>query len=510
MRVPRAFWFSIPLMLLLEGCAEPPPPPTYHEVLSSFGMEERGATPQNPVPLSLPALDLYIDGSMSMRPFVTTTDSSYRRVLRQVVEKATTARYALNVYRFSRPPSDRSASAVTQVRNFRISQLLSPDLYDGSDTPLAGLLSLIAAGSQRNRLSLIVSDLVQSERGEDQISLVRTFHQILASRPEVLLMAFRSRYQGKYPFETPPGGTLDFDLPDDPKQGRPFYLLLIAPSANDLGQLRKSLGLIGGESFYATRPPFAVTSVQFVPSESSSAWSRYSTIQILPAVSGLRTVVATFVKRGRPQVGKGNLKLRINGQATLPFVSPDHLHHTIQRVSFRSGKLGTPKTIGDWQPNVGWSEDAEKLESLSEAAFPESVRDKIHFDPAKKLLIARGFLTEEIRDSLLKMSTDADYHRAASALCERSLLGTGSGFLADYMFERPAPASWEVYRIQMSAGKANLEIPEWGRKWSTDDDSKRANGNRTRHLQVLLGAMIRNMTESVVFLDQFILLGGGD
>jgi hypothetical protein len=82
-------------------------------------------------------------------------------------------------------------------------------------------------------------------------------------------------------------------------------------------------------------------------------------------------------------------------------------------------------------------------------------------------------------------------------------------FIVTYPFPRPAPHTWDVYRITMRPGRANLQSPAWVDQWSTNDDSHQSYSNRTLNLQLLVDLMVKGITENVVLLDQFVLLGRG-
>ena len=170
--------------------------------------------------------DLYIDDSASMRGYASLPDSHYVRVMNHILDAGATGNLSVTPYRFS--------SGIAPVGNLGIAQLLSPQFYGGLDTPLSRLLEHI--GVSPNRMSVIVSDLVQSDKTNDERALVKALRELARKRVEIRLLGFRSGFRGDYYVEHAPYAghaqrkiplTLDQSVPGG---GRPFYLLVIAPN----------------------------------------------------------------------------------------------------------------------------------------------------------------------------------------------------------------------------------------------------------------------------------------
>lgn len=429
------------VLWVLTGCDRLPQPPTRDAVFAAFGIKKTTGSDVKVVsPTSLPPLNLYIDDSESMKGFVTDGGSTYEQVLRRILEKAATARYALNTYKFS--------SKVTPLGEVLSSHLVSPSFYSGAHTPLAALLNGIA--NDTTQLSVVVSDLVQSEKEADQVSLVKAFQKAAAKRPEVLLMAFRSSFHGRYFIETPPNGWFDLDPRKDKSgQGRPFYLLVVAPSKKAIRQLDQYvLSELGeDESFRATEATLVVNNVKFAPPEQASqaVWHQYSQQEELTGLpdSPYSAVIWWFYEPKAPQGKVSQLRLRFTAQNLDCVRSVADFGYRVERITFRQGNFEKPTIISDLQPT------AEKEKG-------------------------------------------------------------GSVFTVTYPFPRPSPHTWDAYRIRMKPGEGNPTGPDWVSKWSTNDDRSESNANRTLHIDLLVEAMVRAITENMVFSDQFILLGRGD
>lgn len=75
-----------------------------------------------------------------------------------------------------------------------------------------------------------------------------------------------------------------------------------------------------------------------------------------------------------------------------------------------------------WQQAEGRPETAAGLDSLPDGlAFPEDFPEPIHFDPATRRLIYRGFMTNNSYRFLHTFSRDLAYMRAINELNTRSV-----------------------------------------------------------------------------------------
>jgi hypothetical protein len=82
-------------------------------------------------------------------------------------------------------------------------------------------------------------------------------------------------------------------------------------------------------------------------------------------------------------------------------------------------------------------------------------------------------------------------------------------FTASFQFPSPKQSLWDAYHIQMLPGPGNLNVPDWVAEWSGSDDAAIEHGRKTLHLELFVEAMLREITERLVFLDSVILLGKG-
>jgi hypothetical protein len=80
--------------------------------------------------------------------------------------------------------------------------------------------------------------------------------------------------------------------------------------------------------------------------------------------------------------------------------------------------------------------------------------------------------------------------------------------MVTHLFPAPPLKSWDIYRVRLRSGEGNLDPPAWARDWSTRNDQLTAQDNRTLHLEMLLEAMVRAVTENVILLDHFIAVEG--
>ena len=70
---------------------------------------------------------------------------------------------------------------------------------------------------------------------------------------------------------------------------------------------------------------------------------------------------------------------------------------------------------------------------------------------------------------------------------------------------RPAPHSWDSYRVRVRTGGGNLEVPAWVKEATGPMER-----GQTPHLDHLVRAMQQAITEDVVFLDLLLAFGRGE
>lgn len=418
-------WSGILTLIWLHSSVAQPSQPSQEMVLKAFGDPLQSC----PLPSPLP-LQLYIDGSGSMRGFVTDKEATYSKALRQILDRATTAQYPLSIYKF--------AGAVSSLHTGLSHQLLSPTFYDGDDTSLAHLLTQIAG--EATGLSVVVSDLIQSEPGKDQLAMLKAVRKAVEKRPEVLLLAFRSRFcptSRKKPIEQE---RQRCSRNQSSYQERAFYVLIIAPCREALVQFQNSVlrDLKEQESFWTTQVPLQVDRIKFAPPLPSQASQSVWNLATMPDFSpALHRFFGAFIERMAPRSQEGTLRFRLAAQSRMQFSSVEQMVYQIEYTTFRGGRASSP--------------------------VPSALQPKMEREPKKE-----------------------------------------GDLIVTYPFPRPAPRTWDAYRIRLRAGDGNLSVPPWVQEWSKVDSKSQAD---TPHLDSLVEAMVRASTEKVVFLEQFILLG---
>ena len=433
-----AFTVTLVSWSMLFGCSKDPRlAPTAGEILTVFEASLPG-TPPDPVK---PPLNLYIDSSMSMRGFATDPQSTYVRTVQQVWRQAVLAQYKLNAWRFS--------GEFSALNSTNSSRLAAPDFYNGLDTHLTALLTRLTADIDQGEVVAVVSDLVQSEAGRNELDLVKELLTTLSEKhPEVLLLGLRSSFRGAYFVETGSKGTFQLNLAEGPPgKGRPFYLLVFAPSQAALETFQKYVlaGLGEEVSFQPTLAPLTVRAVEYVPaSGDAQVWQRYQKLEPVPGSSAPSGFIERFFEI-RPPVGPSSaFQLKFSTQPHFPIIDASRFRWRVKKTSFdRGNNAQRPTAVDRLQLSAQGTEDGSMF-TITYSALP-----------------------------------------------------------------RPAPDTWDVYRVQIQAGAGNLGVPVWVRQWSTPTDQSQATGDRTLHLDVFLEAMLRAITENVIFSDHYIAFGRG-
>jgi len=443
MEIERAGFLLACLACILcftTACTPEPPgrSPTANEIAAAFNTKPPATALEDP----LPALNFYVDSSMSMMGYAAVPGSRYSTTVLTLWHKVTTARYPVRGFQFAQGFARLGSKAEVQ--------LISPAFYSGAETHLTELFKRVAEHIKNGEISIIVSDMVESAQDLKQMDLVREMSQLLSDRrPEVLLLAFRSGFNGPYYVSMGAGGSYPLRLEDAPGQGRPFYVLIFAPDQPALETLRKyALTGLGEEaSFQPTLPPLAVSKESFAAARTPPViWSRFRAPEPIATKISASALVERLVESDPPQATGSAIEIRFTAEPRVPVRDPAKFHVGVEKAVFKAGRRN-----------------------------PSSVPV-----PEVKAIITPSGRTD------------------------------GAGFTVSLArLPRPAADSWEVYRVQIRAGAGNLDTPLWVRNWSTPNDQSAKAANRTLYLDVLIESMVRAITENVVFSDHFIALGRG-
>jgi len=434
-------------VLWLAGCGgftEPPPPPVGGEIVQR--LDPGSALVSNEAATTEPQrkILLYVDGSASMKGFVAQPPSTYWQALNFLLDRISTAKYDLGVHQFS----DR----VSDLGNTSAASILSPAFYSGKETSFPLLFEHIARETRREDVAIVISDLVQSGRTGDQRALVTAFQKLTLKKPAILLLAFRSAFQGTYFVEGRRivGPKIQLNLDGrTPERARPFYVLLIAGSASGLEEARNLLlpDIGANEEFEASKPALALAAAEFLPPNSGElpVWNAYRPVKKLPLKSGVSVEALSFLEISPPVVEPARLRLQLQcaGEcAASALRTPERLRFEITHSAQRGGKWSAVKPV----------------DSRAQALFSS---DRKHLS-------------------------------------------------LDYAFPRPQALSWDVYRVRVMPGTANLRAPLWVDEWTTSEDGTARLGHRTFKLDLFVEAMIRSIQEQIPISEHYLLLGRGE
>jgi hypothetical protein len=432
-------------LLAAYSCgASPQRTPTESALLSAMGEPlAQAATPSTP---NQTPLHFYLDGSMSMQGFVSTRQGRFVRTLEDVLDRSVSAGYARSVAKFGQ-------SVIPVQGSVSISALLTPSFYTEGETSFPTLFRHVDRNRKAGALTLIVSDLVQSGRSGEQRELSRSFLELAKRRPEVVLLARRSPFVGRYWPESTVGAR-SFDLDHrgiGTTNSRPFYLLAIGDSAVDLDLLRRYLGLETDEAdnlFWdldASRPAGIVSEAVFAPrpqAAESKVWQVKKRPEVLPVLGRSHRAVFWLFEKAPPPPAGAPVRFRLALDGALDVADPTRMTVEARRCKF-----------------VG----------LTPCQEPEKIEVPVTIE----------------------------------------LDGKGNLF-ASYSLPRPAAGSWEGYHLRLLPGRANLTRPKNVALWTTDDDSVPSNGTKTYKLDLFVDTLINALREPVPVAEQFVFLGRGE
>lgn len=459
-------------------------------------------------------LDVYIDGSESMRGFAVPNDSNFRALVGDLLEASSTASFNLNEYKFT--------SAITGINGMPVSEILNPAFYNGLDTPLADLVARIAATP--GHTAIIVSDLVQSERGRDWQALALAFSHLAETRPQIRLLAFRSGFEGNYFPEFRTGSEhsprLLFRLSQDvPGAGRPFYMVVVAPDSESMQFIEQYVlrRVKPVEVYDPATPPIEIHDLKLtdgarIPDDvgpeviakpradvdsgesqqdgSSPPWQAARHLQ---QAHDSHWLYSYFYWTGfGPQGDTVPLPVDLSLAETLPLHDPSGLSMSGVRMVWD----GSQFTRSDGTPLVPVKKSAARPDRLSYAEKDQQVSQQQNMaaKPPEILLPDRMELASK---GWFEVSPDDRRHTGVLRLAVKVL--------------RPRKRSWDVYVIPLRAGNGNLDPPPWIADWSTDNDSQADRGNRTFQLRAIADCMVHAISEkSVVGIWSLVTTQGGD
>ena len=424
---------------LFLSCTERPihPRPANDTVLRTLGT----CSANEAVAATLPHAEFWLDDSLSMAGYVT-GPSAYRQVVRRVVQGAVQSGY---------PSSIRAFSSGSTVPLESIGAVLSPNYYKATETRLAAILDQVStprAKGEPEKVVVVISDLIQDEHSRDLLAIAGSLRNVAIRYPNVILYGFRSAFNGTYYIASPARGKVPIYTVDG--IGRPFYVMVFAPSAEALRQFQRFAGLqelVAEKSFAAKtfEPSFAPVAVESVrlrtdPDPDKNEWIGYDAPSEWQCIDGRKIQVVSLHSTSGGHRGDVRLSFALRATPLIPVVIPKRYQAEVRKLT----------------PDLAKAEVTRDVTVISEGDLSE----------------AAGTLS--------------------------------------YRFPAPPPGRWEVYSIRVRAGDANLTRPRWMSDWSTDDDSLADTRDRTLNLSVFGDALTRAIAERTVFLEQVIELYRGD
>jgi hypothetical protein len=197
---------------------------------------------------SLEQVRVYVDRTMSMRPFTTQRQSPYFNLLKGLDELLAGS---VRFYGFGYP-SDQGDQVVQTVEPVLLEEPTQYTFVNNDYGPLFSKLS-------PTETHLVISDGVQSEpeQGERFGGLVSPIGRWIEQGGVFSLIAFRAPYEGTYFHEAPTVGRIEYSCDD-----RPFYIFGFFPSVKAKTELLDILKGGGVSPFYSLTVGEASASVR--------------------------------------------------------------------------------------------------------------------------------------------------------------------------------------------------------------------------------------------------------
>lgn len=297
---------------------------------------------------------------------------------------------------------------------------------------------------QPRRVAVIVSDMVLSGKHANSLDLVKALQRLAAQRRELRLLGFRSSFSGEYYTESGARQTIRLNLSQNlPGTGRPFYLFVVAPNRESLDGVQKYM------------------------LEGAGAPQSFS-----PTDSPLETRDSEFDPESR-------------------------------RESVWNQKADTEKTV---EPS-GVSLHFSCFLQVKRPGGGESPL-RVRFQTVTRVPVGNpanlGITVRKSSFTRGEFSAPAE----CSLPVKVNFPDKSGNMFVSYTMPHPAStAAWDVYQVRVRGGDGNLLPPLWMQEWNTEDDVRPSNGNRTYQLALLAEAMVRAISEQIVFTEHYVVVG---
>jgi hypothetical protein len=380
---------------------------------------------------SLDQFDVFVDRTLSMKPFIGERESSYSRMIR-VLDNVFATRSSFHGFGYRTQESGQVVDPISAVR------LQNPSNYQWVNNDYADLFSSFDSVGDTSRL--VISDGVQSDvDGGDRFRrIVKSIGNWVNEGGVFGILAYRAPYQGTYYHEAPEKGQIEYDCPD-----RPFYVFGFFPSLNafdDLSSVLEDEGflpthqvLIGGVG--ARVSPHQ----QALPTGQDQRGNRL--------LNGLESYEEE-IYYGRPLVDEGNAEVRFDATFDLQ--------------------------------NLPWSglsdQELERIVTTMEPSVRSWAVNSVQDDTAStQPLGSRRFSSSESEVRILSKS-DSVWTAGIQVPLSEGPPGGESQLMASVLSMHPSPTG------------ANRLIPS---ELSTRRDDRASACSRTLNLRPMLGAVLR-------------------
>lgn len=441
------------IVITLSSCGTSDPP-KWKDVLS----QNNESTEQRPETTA--HLIVYLDVSASMPGYVSPDgETIFGRTLQELRGFVTTFDSQLDVMArrvgatVSAPESNMLLMEASRNKTY----------YDKQETDLAGAIRTFSEGSPPARYHILVTDGVQSTKtkrqddncdsGSDQFCVRRKISELLEKGWGGCILGIRSQFHGDVYSESSrrrgdPYGIKYDSIDDDPESYRPFYLYIFSPDPLSLDKFVEELK---------------------------------ERIRPLVKGNGLRELALTLpYTRGFAQ-----------GELKIPNESFDLLNRTAEekgpaRFTLRLKSEVKESNAKSFQVSVSpkWSSHA------METGTEEELINMIQWDLEPVYAgDSKSSSTDGLKEDNPK--SGSGYVRFPVIKLKNPEKGKTDFEMTAHWPTAVGEYQWRAYKL---VGRLNLEnrIPPWVRQWSTYNDDRKENGNKTFDLETVLLNLWRN------------------
>ena len=453
----------------LLGCTRSTPPPPADKIVERAERYFQYTDNYQFPPELRKEIEIYVDGSASMRGFVTTQGNTvFSKLMRGLASSF--PEYGISFFKFGTGnPQRLSLQEFWQMSSSR-------KLFDQSTTRLDSTIRSFLEEENPASAYLVITDGVQaSPIGCDYPSFVNPINQWLGKNNHILhIYAFRSEFNGII-YSADTGNHFHYESDShNPASFRPFYVYAFILDRNleeeIIARMQDIMQDLGVESHFLNFSDQIIKKRELdfeLPvklqgkDKNKNSFREYYTKEVM----GKTVKFLRWLDRGKG-LGEGYLKVKFGLDLT------DFGKEILQDLD---RKVMIDVEIWHWRKERKVIKNSEGKTKIDYAWVSQKITNEDRYlSEIESIKVTRG-------EVLPKLSTTL-------------------------RFQRMSEPGWYAYYIRLLPANDAFRIPSWTEDWSTMDDSTSENANRTLNFTNIVSSILNNVSISRMTLADFFVV----